>query len=306
MDNLDVKSLKVLLNIYSTCNTYHTAEQMDLSQSSVARTLAKCRQALNDPLFIRSGIQLTPTAFADILAEKLPDIIRSYEDVIINHADFKPSALTGRYQIFLSHPAQLVFGARLFEILHQNAPKATWYIKGWESTSVEQLLDGRAMIGINYYSPDFPSSIVQAQLCDDEFLILAANNHFLHQKSKIIWEDIADYPFISLSIPSWDERNRYLESAFRSMGKTPQVGLQTDSIHLGIQVAETSNMLLTASKRMANEYSSALRPLRFKAQDDILPSAQVVCSFTRKNANNPLVKWLKKVMMQLATENEYK
>ena len=54
MDNLDVKYLKVLLNIYSTCNTYHTAEQMDLSQPSVARTLEKCRQALNDPLSVSS------------------------------------------------------------------------------------------------------------------------------------------------------------------------------------------------------------------------------------------------------------
>ncbi|MEH6451695.1 MAG: LysR family transcriptional regulator [Psychromonas sp.] len=304
MDNLDVKSLKVLLNLYATCNTYHTAEQMDLSQSSVARILAKCRQSLDEPLFIRSGIQLVPTAFADSLAEKLPDIIRSYEDVVSNHKDFQASKLSGRYQIFLSHPAQLVYGVKLFEILNKSAPKATWYIKGWESTSVEQLLDDSALMGVNYYSPSFPNSIIQHVLCDDEFLILATHDHVLHQKENIVWQDIAEYPFISLTIPSWDERNRYLDSAFRSVGKVPKISLQTDSIHLGIQVAQTSNMLLTASTRMANEYTAILKPIKFKLDDDILPNAQVACSYSRKNANKPVVKWLKKVMSELAKYNQ--
>ncbi|GLS92111.1 LysR family transcriptional regulator [Psychromonas marina] len=301
MDNLDIKSLKVLLNLYTTCNTYHTAEQMDLSQSSVARILAKCRQALNDPLFIRSGIQLVPTAYADTLAEKLPTIINQYEDAVTNHKDFKIGELTGRYQLFLSHPAQLVYGVKLFELLNKSAPNATWYIKGWESTSVEQLLDGSALIGVNYYASNFPNSIIQYPVCDDDFLILATHDHALHKKQNITFRDIAEYPFISLTIPSWDERNRYLDNAFQSIEKSPKISLQTDSIHLGIQVAQTSNMLLTASKRMANEFTAVLSPLNFEIETALLPTAQVVCSFSRKNANKPLVKWLKKQICQLAS-----
>lgn len=212
MENLDLRAIRVLLHLCKTCNTYQTAEQLDLSQSSVARMLAKCRSAFNDPLFIRNGNQLSPTAFMEVMEERLPTLIDNFEDIITLNHEFDPVDLTGTYQIFLNSKIMDIFGAKLYSSLAAQAPNATWYLKGWESNSSEHLLNDQAVLGINYFGRDLNNAIVQEPIWEDKFVILASESHPLQQMETVELEDMANFPLVSLSIPSLDEKNRYLRA----------------------------------------------------------------------------------------------
>ena len=62
IDKLDLKMLRVLAVLAQTRNTYRAAEQLHLSQSAVSRALSKLRDALEDPVFVRSSDGLEATA----------------------------------------------------------------------------------------------------------------------------------------------------------------------------------------------------------------------------------------------------
>ncbi|WP_076414398.1 LysR family transcriptional regulator [Shewanella sp. UCD-KL12] len=301
MDNLDFKALKVLLNLYNTRNTYVTAEQLDISQSAVARNLAKCRQSFNEPLFIRTGNQLSPTSFTEALVEKLPSLLNSIDDIVATNSEFNPSQLTGRYVIYLNHQSQLIYGNKIFELLNRDAPKATWCIKGWDQSSVEQLLDNRAAIGVNYYSATLPNSIYQEKIVDDVFAIFAHKDHPLHQLEQVTHKALEQYHFVSIVIPNIDEKNIYVDSVLEEMGVKASVGCQTDSLNLGMQVAESQNMLLLSTIDIALYPSTNLRPIKFKVNSKRLPDSHIVCTYARKNRNKPLTKWLKKILDETAT-----
>ncbi|WP_394203899.1 LysR substrate-binding domain-containing protein [Shewanella waksmanii] len=301
MDNLDFKALKVLLNLYNTRNTYVTAEQLDISQSAVARNLAKCRQSFNEPLFIRTGNQLSPTAFTEALVEKLPSLLNSIDDIVATNSEFDPSQLTGRYVIYLNHQSQLLYGAKIFEFLSRDAPNATWFMKSWDQASVEQLLDNRAAIGVNYYSESLPNSIYQQKLAEDYFAIFAAESHPLHQLKTVTTKDLEQYHFVSLTIPHIDEKNIYVDSILEDMGVKASVRFQTDSLILAMQVAESQNMLLLSTIEIYNDPRSHLKPLKFKVDSKSLPNSQIVCTYARKNRNKPLTKWLIDILKETET-----
>lgn len=302
MDNLDFRSIKVLLNLYKTRNTYVTAEQLDLSQSAVARILAKCRQSFNEPLFIRTGNQLSPTAFTDALVEMLPELLNGIEEVVATRSEFDPKKLSGHYQIYLNRQTQLIYGERLFKILSRDAPNASWYIKGWDHTSVEQMLDDRAVIGVNYFSPALPNSIIQETLTDDELCILAHEDHPLHDLEQVSIDDLQQYEFVSLAIPYIDERNLYTDAMLQELGVKARIQLQTDSIMLGIQVAENDGLLLLTSVHVARYPHTHLKPINFTIDPKSAPDSRVVLSYARKNRDKPLIRWFKKAIAETASD----
>jgi DNA-binding transcriptional LysR family regulator len=299
MDNLDFRSIKVILNLYKTRNTYVTAEELDLSQSAVARILAKCRHALNEPLFIRSGNQLSPTSFMEVLVETLPNLLNGVEDAVARKAAFDPKQLTGQYKIYLSRQLQLIYGRTLFELLNRDAPNASWYFKGWDSTSTEQLLDDRAVIGANYYSPSLPSSICQDIIEEEFFVLLAHEDHPLHQLESITSNDLSKHKFVSLALPFIDEKNQHLDSVLKDVGVESGITLQTDDLMLAMQMAESKGLLLLSTIYVASYPNTKLKPLNFHTDKKYLPDSTIVCTYARKNRNKPMVKWIQSIFAEV-------
>ncbi|MEM8702795.1 MAG: LysR family transcriptional regulator [Pseudomonadota bacterium] len=62
--NLDGQILRTFLVILEESSVSRAAERLEVTQSAVSHTLAKLRQILGDPLFVRSGQGLTPTETA--------------------------------------------------------------------------------------------------------------------------------------------------------------------------------------------------------------------------------------------------
>ena len=252
LTDFDAETIRLEQNYRSTATILkasnaliqNNSERMgkSLSQSAVARMLSKCRTALNDPIFVRASGKLQPTSFAEHLLSRLPNIISEIDDAISANQKFEPVQLKGKIQICINRPIQSRFGPELFTRLSAEAPNATWYLKSWESTAVEQILDGRVLMGVNYYSDHFPKSITQKMVAKDQFVVLASENHPLAQLDSISIEAALEYGFISLTLPGWDEKNTHLNRVFGRSERSPLIRLQTDSLHLAMQVARTNNM----------------------------------------------------------------
>ena len=72
--NLDLKLLQLFEGIYQARNLSKVAEQLGLTQPAVSHALTRLRLLLRDPLFVRAGGGVQPTAKASQLAESgLPE-----------------------------------------------------------------------------------------------------------------------------------------------------------------------------------------------------------------------------------------
>jgi DNA-binding transcriptional LysR family regulator len=67
-DLFDLRLLTVFDVLMAESNVTHAAARLHLTQSAVSQSLAKLRSALGDPLFVRTGHVMEPTAKARAIA----------------------------------------------------------------------------------------------------------------------------------------------------------------------------------------------------------------------------------------------
>ncbi|WP_019615415.1 helix-turn-helix domain-containing protein [Psychromonas ossibalaenae] len=77
----DLNALRVFATLYQCGSTSKAARKLGRSQSYVSKVPAQLREELNDPLFVRTSIKLTPTSYADEIAPKL--IFRTSMKILI-------------------------------------------------------------------------------------------------------------------------------------------------------------------------------------------------------------------------------
>ena len=91
LSGFDLNLLKVLDALLREGSTVRAGRRVGLSQPAVSAALSRLRHSLNDPLFVRQGQGLAPTAFARQLREPLQDALALIDGVLHGPGGFDPA-----------------------------------------------------------------------------------------------------------------------------------------------------------------------------------------------------------------------
>lgn len=78
----DLNLLTALDALLSEGSVARAAERLGLSESAMSRTLARLREATGDPLLVRAGRAMVPTPRAQVLRERVKDLVQQARDVL--------------------------------------------------------------------------------------------------------------------------------------------------------------------------------------------------------------------------------
>src|SRR3984957_15065750 len=98
MINIDLNLLRVFDVLYDECNVTRAAARLFLSQSAVTHALARLRDVLGDPLFVRIPSGLRPTSRAHQLAPRLRVALAEIDSVVATPI-FDPAKTRQRFVI---------------------------------------------------------------------------------------------------------------------------------------------------------------------------------------------------------------
>ncbi len=112
---LNGRLLNVFLAIFDTNSVSAAAEKVGLNQSTVSYNLDRLRDALGDPLFVKSGRGITPTERSIMLAPQIRAIASSIENLVIAR-DYDPRMDTVSFSFATNVNELLPF----CKMLHQN------------------------------------------------------------------------------------------------------------------------------------------------------------------------------------------
>lgn len=176
---VDLNLLPVLEALLRHRSVTRAALELDMSQSALSAALARLRRLLGDPLFVRTGRGLLPTARADALAEPLALVLAHVRDRVIQAGSFDAGRDRRRFRIALSDVGTYVLWPRLLP-----AFRAASRTAGLELASVagddlpQALLDGRVDLAVGAY-PRLAGSLMQRRLFDRRFHGLVRAGHRL-------------------------------------------------------------------------------------------------------------------------------
>ena len=152
---LDGNSLRTFLTVLDETSVSKAAEILGVSQSAVSHTLDKLREIFEDPLFIRVGRGIKPTARARALRSSVESVLAELKS-LTEHQEFDPLLEQMEFTIAANDfPIQLIFPKLLKELSEEGInPRIRFIPSGIPSVSI--LRASRYRMLITPTPPDDP------------------------------------------------------------------------------------------------------------------------------------------------------
>ncbi len=98
------------------------ADKLHLGQPAVSGALARLRDMFDDPLFIRSGHRMQPTARASELHTELMPLLEQLQSALFQQAEFCPASAKATVTIGMTDWVEMWLMPKLIPALKQDAP----------------------------------------------------------------------------------------------------------------------------------------------------------------------------------------
>jgi DNA-binding transcriptional LysR family regulator len=180
-DKIELHLVRVLHTVITERSVSRAAMKLGSTQPAVSTQLRRLRTLLKDPLLVRSGTTMAPTAVAMELMCPAAALLREAEVLFGGRTPalaFDPAAAAGCFRIAASDYLDPLFLPLLVERLHARAPAATVEIlplaASFDYAASLARGDADLVIG-NWLQP--PDDLHLGRLLDDEVVCLVARDH---------------------------------------------------------------------------------------------------------------------------------
>ncbi|MGF1697190.1 LysR family transcriptional regulator [Vibrio lamellibrachiae] len=249
LHHLDLNLLKTLLVLLQEKNTNRTAERLNTSQPAVSRNLAKLRDQLGDPLFIRQsrGLKLTPKG--EELAERLPKVFEDLTEALSGE-EFLPEKQVGVIKIAMNGFLIETHGYQICEAITQSAPNVTVELLSYSAKTGAELINGELDFAVSYYPLDVSKELRQVPIGLLDFVGIVRKEHPLEGATVSI-NEMLKFDIGGLIIPEFNHRHMLLadfvktEDYFRPKFRSQAINPLLSSVR-------NSDLVFVAPKSLMN------------------------------------------------------
>jgi DNA-binding transcriptional LysR family regulator len=175
---IDLNLLVVLESALRTSSVTAAAAELGLSQSAVSHGLKRLRRLLGDPLLVRSGNEMAPTARGRALLGSVQQVLVGI-DRLISPASDPPSDHERRvFRLLSTDYPQILMLSPLAKRLAAHAPGATLELLYLTTLLPDRELDnGMVDLCIAHMPFDLPSRLRRHTLFHDDYVLIARPGH---------------------------------------------------------------------------------------------------------------------------------
>jgi DNA-binding transcriptional LysR family regulator len=193
----DLNLLVVFESLMETGSVTKTAEKLARTQPGVSRDLARLREELSDPLFVRVRGKLEPTELARNLRDTVRRALEAVDHALEEGGGFRPSQSTQVFKIGTTSAIELLLAPLLHSFLEAEAPNAAAYFLPayGDVTPVEELESGAIDFAIGRFDRQ-AHNVTFFPLFEERRVCLVRRNHPLSE-TRLELADLAGMRFIS-------------------------------------------------------------------------------------------------------------
>lgn len=118
------------------------ADKLHLGQPAVSGSLARLREMFDDPLFIRSGHRMQPTARATELHTELMPLLEQLQSALFQQAEFNPAHAKATVTIGMNDWVEMWLMPQLIPALREHAPGVRLNVVASDPFTDAQRLEG--------------------------------------------------------------------------------------------------------------------------------------------------------------------
>lgn len=154
----DISLLVVFETVMRERNVTRAGEKLFLCQATISSSLGRLRSMFNDPLFIRSGRVMEPTARAEEIHARLAPALDGIAVALSATQRFDPRTSTSTFHVGLADDVEFALLPHLMRHLRNEAPQTTLIVHRVDKRKLPQLLTcGEISLGVSF-TDELPAS----------------------------------------------------------------------------------------------------------------------------------------------------
>ncbi|SKA35079.1 LysR family transcriptional regulator [Consotaella salsifontis] len=308
--SLDLNLLRLFVALWDERHATRAASRLGLTQSAVSHALARLREALDDPLFVREKRSLVPTARAREIA---PAIRRTLEtlEVILAPSAFDAATSDRQFTVAAGSYACQVILPGLFRLISAEAPGIRLRIVRPDAETARDLELGYIDAAI------FPAQALSARFVSHELFtesaVWAVRAGHPAAEGGLSAAKLSTIPLVAVTGASpwtheqtddrWPEdfpRPHWIEDYFAGVSAGRPAAIVPGD-HAAILIVLSADYAALLPRRFA--MAAWLRP-RLALFEPVDPPKPITVSAitSAANAENPAVQWLLQSMKRAASD----
>jgi DNA-binding transcriptional LysR family regulator len=305
---LDLNLLKVLGCMLEERSVARTAERLFITPSAVSHALARLRKAFGDPLFVRSGALMVPTARAAALERSLALFTASLDLQLdpsrANDKAFDPARSARNVRIVAPGALDISVVPRIVAAMREAAPGMTLAVEPFERRSYEaDLTGGRVDFVLSVGGHTLAGDTVGAALVrEDELVVLVGPKSTLYDGPATI--DTAAYLAEPQVYPlPWPVMQNYLDVVLARSGKRRNFSLLLSS-YAGLgEVLAATDLIASLPDHTAAVLVRSHPTLRLLRMTPVRRS-NLTLLWSQAGQQEPALRWMKSVIETAAAEEQ--
>lgn len=261
--SIDLNLLVIFDTIYTERNISKAAQKLALSQPAVSNALARLRERLEDPLFIRTTHTMVPTARAKTLAQPIREALSLIEGGLRTGDEFDYAQSQRRFVIAVEDYGETVILPGFLDWLANVAPKVSVKIRPEPGSHLSsEMKDGQVDLALDYFmqrDPVFHSTCVMT----DGLLSLSRREH-RQLGDPLSLEQYLEVHHIALTPRSGSMP--MIDLALAKRGLSRHVAVELPHFQAMPLLVRNTQLICTVPRRMANLYAET-----FKLQTHVVP-----------------------------------
>ena len=188
MKNQELNLLYIFDAIMTEGSVTRAANRLAMTQPAVSNAVARMRDIWKDPLFIKSGRQIEPTAFALSLWDQVREPMH-YLANAVNGSDFNPAESRRKFRVALSDSGVDMFWLPLIQHLADVAPMVDLYAAPFSlHGTIDQLREAQVDLAVGPLT-HHDRSLHSTLLYETRYILAMGKHHPLAQKGQVTLEE---------------------------------------------------------------------------------------------------------------------
>ncbi|NWB95604.1 LysR family transcriptional regulator [Pseudomonas gingeri] len=277
------------------------ARRMNLSAPAMSRTLTRIREALNDPILVRSGRGLVPTPRALELREQVRGVVELAHGVFTPGQETDLSSLERTFSVRANDMFFGAYGGQLLKHLARHMPNATLRMVPEGDTDDDAFNEGRIDLAV-CATRKFGADIKVQRLFNSSLVGIAREGHPLFDEELDV-ERFVKYDHISVS-----RRGRArgpIDTLLDELNLQRRISLVLPTFHSAMFAVAASDLILPSIPRLMINNLSGLG-LRLRTFELPLPVETIVMvqAWHPRLDNDHAHRWLRRSLKDMCSSGD--
>ena len=289
---IDLNLLLALDALLLEENVTRAAARIGLSQPATSHALARLRELLQDPLLIRQGSVMQPSALGRQLAPEVRRLLTDVEATLFGHRQFEPSSSSRTFRVAANDYCGAVLLPDFVARMRRAAPRTRLDVREQRGQApVAELARGELDLALGTFLEPAPDLTTQV-LFEERFVCLVRRGHPAIRR-KLSLEAYAALDHVLVVSPGYGPG--VVDHALAQLGLQRSVAVRVPHFLVAPAIVAKSDLIVTLPARLGSTFA-AVEGLTELEPPLALRSFPVSAAWHPRAALEPASVWLRGVL----------